>query len=119
MKKGILVALIAVAVGMVSAWFTYSQLTQARLDTTYHEAIAPFQNDLRLGTDKAEVREYLDSRRTDYRVVSHGGSDTYEIKIGEEPGGLFCKTWTVYIALEFNASNKLREVHLRKDGTCT
>jgi hypothetical protein len=55
-----------------------------------------------------------------FYAVRYGGSDadTYEIKIGEEPDGVVCEPWTVYVALEFNAADRLREVHIRKIGTC-
>ena len=50
-----------------------------------------------MGMDRVEVQKYLDSRRVDYHAVKYGGSDadTYEIKIGEEPGNLVCEHWTV------------------------
>jgi hypothetical protein len=118
MRKGIAFALLAVA--LLSAWFAYSKVMQARREATYRAAIAPFQRDLRLGMDRAEVQAYLASRRVDYHPVRYGGSDTdtYEIKIGEEPGSLVCEYWTVYIALEFSVADKLRETHVRKIGTC-
>jgi hypothetical protein len=118
MRKGIALALLAVA--LLSAWFAYSKVTQARREATYHAAISPFESSLPVGIDRAEVKKYLDSHRVDYHAVRYGGSDadTYEIKIGEEPGSLACERWTVYIALEFDAADKLRKVHIRKVGTC-
>ena len=68
--------------------------------------------------DRIEVKKYLDSWQVDYSIVSYGGSDTYEIKVGEEPSSLVCKHWTVYVALEFDTGDKLREVHLRQKGIC-
>jgi len=118
MSKGTAFALLAVA--LLSAWFAYSKVTQARREATYHAAIAPLKSGLPVGMDRAEVKKYLDSHRVDYHAARYGGrdEDTYEIKIGEEPGNLVCERWTVYIALEFNAADKLREVHIRKIGTC-
>ncbi len=118
MRKGIALAVFVVA--LVSAWLAYSKVTQARREAAYRAATAPFQRDLRVGMDRADVRKYLDSRKVVYYSVRYGGSDadTYEIKIGEEPDGLVCEAWTVYVALEFNTADKLREVHVRKIGTC-
>jgi len=58
-----------------------------------------------------------------HRKIQHryGGNDadTYEIKIAEEPShSLACEKWIVYIALEFTATDKLRDLHIRKIGTC-
>jgi hypothetical protein len=116
MSKAVAVVFLAAAVGL--AWFAYSKVTEARRESAYREALAAYQRDLRLGTYRAEGQKYLDSRQIDYRAVSYGGSDTYEIKIGEEPGSLVCEAWTVYVALEFDPAEKLREVHVRKSGTC-
>ncbi len=118
MRKGIALAFVALA--LVCAWFAYSKVTQARREAAYRAAIAPFERDLAVGMDRADVKKYLDSRRVDYHAVRYGGSDadTYEIRIGEEPDNFPCEHWTVYIALEFNATEKLREVHVRRVGTC-
>jgi hypothetical protein len=95
MRKVIAVALVGVV--LVSAWLVYSKVTQARREAAHRTALAPFQHDLRMGMDRVEVQKYLDSRRVDYHAVKYGGSDadTYEIKIGEEPGNLVCEHWTV------------------------
>jgi len=66
---------------------------------------------------KAEGKQYLDSQHVEYFPVRIGGDErTYEIKIGEEEG-LICE-WNVFIALEFSPNDALREVHIRKIGTC-
>jgi len=103
-----------------SAWFVYSKIAEARRESTYREALIPFQHDLQVGMSRMDVERYLKTRNTDYHAVRYGGSgaDTYEIKIGEDPGGLFCERWTVYVALEFSAAYTLREIHIRKIGTC-
>ena len=119
MRKGF--AFVLLAVGLLRlVWLAHSKVVQGRREAAYHAAIAPFQRDLRAGMDRAEVQAYLASRRVDYHPVRYAGSDadTYEIKIGEEPGSLVCAHWTVYVALEFSAADKLREVHVRKIGTC-
>src|SRR5260370_40643299 len=104
----------------VSAWLMCSRITKARRETAYHAAIAPFQRDLTMGTPRADVKKYLDARNIDYHVVRVGGSeaDTYEIKIGEEPGSLVCEPWNVYVALDFSSEDTLRDIHIRRVGTC-
>ena len=119
MRKGIAIAVFLVA--LVSTWLVYTTVTQARRDASYRAAIAPSQRDLHLGMDTADVRKYLDSRAVAYHSVRDGGSDadTYQIKIAEEPShSLVCENWNVYIALEFTPADKLRDLHIRKIGTC-
>ena len=108
------------AVSLIAAWLAYSKVAQARRDASYKIAIAPFQRDLHPGMDRAEVRKYLDSHGVICHTVRYGGSDgdTCEVKIGEEPDGLFCEPWVVNVALEFSSADKLRDIHIRKIGTC-
>ncbi len=105
---------------MVATWFTYSKVMQARRTASYRAALAPLQRDLHLGMDRCDVKKYLDARKLSYNAVRYDGSDsdTYQIEIGEEPGSLVCDPWKAYIALEFTAADKLREIHTKKDGTC-
>jgi hypothetical protein len=118
MRKGVVLAVFVVAI--VATWLTYSKVTQARREASYRVAIAPFKRDLRLGMDRTEVKNYLNSHNIICYTVHYGGSDgdTCEFKIGEEPDWIFCDPWTVYIALEFSPSDKLLEIHIRKIGTC-
>jgi hypothetical protein len=118
MRKILLLILLVIAVA--SAWLINSKVTQARRETVYRAAIAPFQQDIPLGMTRAEVGKYLESRTVSYHAtrLDAASGDTYLIKIGEEPGNLICESWTVYIALEFNSEDKLRDIHIRKIGTC-
>jgi hypothetical protein len=128
---------IALAVGAVvvfSAWLAYSKIAQARRESAYRAAIAPFQRDLSPGMARANVEKYLDSRGVEYHWVYDGGSaDSYFVKIGEEAGSLVCRPWKIYIALDFDASDrlsgggadfkldpsdKLRDVQIKRLGTC-
>jgi hypothetical protein len=97
------------------------QAQSSTREASYRTAVASFQRDLHIGADRGEVQQYLHSRKLDYHLVRYGGNDadTYEIKIGEEPSNsLVCEDWDVYVALEFTAAAKLREIHVRKIGTC-
>jgi hypothetical protein len=118
MRKGFVFAVVVVA--LVGTWLAYSKVTQARREASYRVEIAPFKRDLRIGMDRTEVKTSLDSRSVICNTVRYGGSDgdTCEIKIGEEPDGIFGGPSTVYIALEFSPAYKLREIHIRKIGTC-
>lgn len=130
MRKIITFALLGLIA--VSAWLTYSKVMQARRESAYREAMAPFQHDLHLGMARTEVAKYLDSRRAGYSWQSSENGENalaYVVKIGEEPGGFLCKPWWVYIALEFDPSgkkrkmepdplDKLKDVHIKKIGTC-
>lgn len=109
------------AVVLISAFLVTSKVNQSLRETSYRAAVATLQRDLHVGMDKVEVQKYLHSQKVQYHSVRYGGSDadTYEIKIGEDPSYcLFCEDWDVYIALEFTAIDKLREIHVRKIGTC-
>ncbi len=115
------VTFILAAIGLlVLTWTAYSKIAQNRREASYRAMMTPFERDLHIGMDRAEVQMYLDSRRIDYHRVRYGGNDadTYEIKIGHEPDSLMCEHWTVYVALEFSPADKLRDVHLRRIGTC-
>ena len=81
---------------LISAFLLPSKLNQARREACYRKAVASFQRDLHIGADRAEVQQYLHSRKLDDHVVRYGGNDadTYEIKIGEEPSNsLVCEDW--------------------------
>jgi hypothetical protein len=113
------VALGIALVALVSAGLIYSRLAQARRESAYRAAIEPFQRDLPVGMPRSDIEKYLDSRHIEYHAASHHeGYTTYEVKIGEDPGNLVCEAWQVYIALEFNSSEKLMNVQIRKTGTC-
>jgi hypothetical protein len=80
------------------------------------------------------VEKYLQSRGVEYHWSYDGeGSEHYLVEIGEEPGSLVCRSWKVYIALYFDATNKvngrladftldpsdkLTKVQIKKIGTC-
>ena len=118
--KRILAVVIVLLLALGSTWLVYSKIEQARRETAYQTAIAPFQRDLRVGMERTDVQKYLESKSIAYHVVRYGGNDadTYQIKIGEEPGSLVCEAWNVYVALEFNGAKQLREIHIKKVGTC-
>ena len=118
LKKFIAIAAICVVVFLT--WFAYSKITQARREAAYQRTVAPFQHDLPIGETRATVENYLESRKVEYHWVRFGGdeADSYEIQIGTEPGGLFCKEWRVYVVLEFNAADKLKNIRIAKLGTC-
>ena len=120
MRK-IVVLTVVGAVILLSAFLIFSRIAQSRREAAYQSAMAPFQRDLRAGTDRPDVKKYLDSHGVKYHSVRYGGSDasTLEIEIGEEPPrNLWCEESYVYIALEFTAEEKLQQVHIRKIGTC-
>ncbi len=116
MKRAIVFAVVAAV--LISTWLAYAKVPQARRETAYRAAMAPFQRDLPVGMSKDDVKKYLDSGNVSYNSVRFGGSeaDTYEIKIGEEPGSLVCESWNVYVALEFSSRGALQEVHITKIG---
>jgi hypothetical protein len=119
MRKIIAFTVVGAAV-LVSVWLIGSKVAQERRDSAYRTVIAQFQRDLPVGTPKSEVKKYLDSRNIQYFADERGGSriEAYEIKIGEDPGGLACEPWDVYVALEFSSADVLRQIHIRRSQTC-
>jgi hypothetical protein len=106
---------------LISVFFVGFKVNESRREASYRAAMASFQRDLHVGMERADVQSYLHSRKLDYHAVRTGGNDgdTYEIKIGEEPShSLACKNWDVYVAIEFTAVDKLRDIRVRKEGTC-
>ncbi len=87
MKKGIVFAIIALI--LVSTWVVWPRVKEDRREAAYQAAMAPFKRDLPIGTVGAEVKRRLDSQKISYNVVNIGGNGgwTYEIEIGQEPGG--------------------------------
>src|SRR5438270_10900590 len=115
MRKGSALAL-SVAL-LLLVWFLCSKIAQSRREATYRVAISQIQHDLAVGKSKAEVEDYLRSRKVSYRPVGlgHGGTgDTYLVQIGEDPGSFVCEPGKVYVAIEFDAADKLRQVHIQK-----
>lgn len=132
MSKKIIV--LAIGVGtLLLGWLAYSKIAQSRRETAYRVAIAPYQRDLHTGMSRADVEKYLDSRKVEHSWMSFGRAESYAMLIGEEPGGLVCKSWKVYISLDFDLADRpgengtrieldpadrLREIRIRKLGTC-
>jgi len=114
MRKGAII--VASGVVLVSAWLIVPRIRQSRRESAYLVALAPFQRDLPIGMTRDEVKKYLESSHVAHREDwdSEYGGPTYAVKVGEEPGTLVCSSRGVYIALEFDSANVLREVHIRK-----
>lgn len=119
MRKIMAFTVVGAAV-LVSVWVIGSRVERSRRDSAYQTAFDKFQHDLPIGTARAEVKKYLDSRNIQYYVAKQGGNwvQAYEIKIGEDPGGVVCEPWDVYVALEFSPDEVLKQVRIRKSGTC-
>jgi hypothetical protein len=125
-KKGIAVA--AVASILILLWFAYS----ARREERYRATLAHYENELAIGTPRAEVQKYLDSRGVQYLrdfqwvAWQPDGLHSIAITLGPASGNLGC-TWTAYLELEFELSNhsirgdaalsdRLRAIRIRKIG---
>jgi hypothetical protein len=122
MRKG--VAIVGLAFALIAGWLGHSKYIQAQREASYRAALSPYERDLRIGMDREQVMAYLKTHDVMCHTVRYGGSDgeTCEISIAEEPvgigEGLFCEPWTVLVAFEFTSADKLRQIHIRKTGTC-
>ncbi len=129
MKKIVTLAILGLLI--LAAWLTDSKARRARRQSTYRAALAPFQHDLPLGMPRADVEKYLRSRGMQYSWQNGVKAAAYLVTIGEEPGGLACGSWRVYMALEFESSDltkdghaaldpsdKLDDIHIKKLGRC-
>jgi hypothetical protein len=109
--------IIAVICALLGVFFVYSRATQAHRDRTYREKLVPFQRDLHVGTTRLEVERYFHQHDLIYNAIDSG--DTYLIQIAEEPAWEpWCEPWMVNIAFEFDSSDRLTDIHIRKFGTC-
>jgi hypothetical protein len=131
MKKAVAVV---VFVGVLfSGWLVYARhearraearAAQAKRDAAYQAVLAQFQQNLRLGASRAEVRKYLDSQGAGY---SESSWDIIQ-QIGQDPGGNFvCDRWSVFLALKFNhlkdqaepsPFDNLSSISIEKRGHC-
>jgi hypothetical protein len=131
MRRWVITLSVAAAVAFC-AWLAYSKVSQARREATYRAAITALN--LSPGETRANVEKYLEFRGLKYHTISgEGDAESYLVEIGEEPGGLVCKSWKVYISLDFDGSGKpsgrpsdlhldpsdtLRDVRIKKMGVC-
>jgi hypothetical protein len=118
--RRIIVLTVAGAALLTSVWLISSKVAQSRRNSVYRMAITQFQRDLPIGTPKADVRKYLDSHNIKYFAATRGESRmvAFEIKIGEDPGGLVCEPVDVSVALEFSSSDVLEQIHIMRSWTC-
>jgi hypothetical protein len=118
-RKGIIIVVVGVV--LVSAAVIVPKVRQSQREAAYGRALAPFQRDLPIGMPRGEVHTFLDSRheaREDWPSGEYGGS-AYAIKVGEDSGTLICAPRRVYVALEFDSANVLRDVQIRRQlGGC-
>jgi len=106
---------------LISTWIVYSRFSQYRREAKYRAAIEKFQRDFPVGVGRPLVEAYLHLHGISYNITGDrpiGAGDTYQIKIGEDPGSLVCDPWRVYVALEFDSADKLQQIHIKKLGTC-
>lgn len=117
-------ALIGCAAALIVGRIGYSRYAQAKREAAYNAALVPYKRDLTLGTGREQVMAYLRARGALCHTVRYGGTDgdSCEIEIAKEPlvgpDRLFCESWRVYVAFDFTSADKLREIHIRKIGTC-
>ncbi|HMK21804.1 MAG TPA: hypothetical protein VK466_05685 [Terriglobales bacterium] len=109
--------IMAVLCILLSAFFMYSKVARGRRDSAYREKMAPFRRDLHAGTARLEVERYFHQHDLIYNAIDEG--KTYLIQIAEEPSWEpWCEPWDVNVAFEFDSSDRLTEIHIRKFGTC-
>jgi hypothetical protein len=85
--------LIFVGVLLILICLVDSEVAQHSRESAYRAELARFQHDLHLGTDRAAVKKYLESRNVIYEAIKTGAQNQilYQIKIGEDPGSLVCE----------------------------
>jgi hypothetical protein len=107
-----LIAVLSASVLLAFGWLIHSQITQSKRESAYRTSLAAYQRDLHVGMKRNDVQNYLDERKALYHWASFGGSaETYLVWIAEEPGGIVCKPWKVYVALEFTPTDALQHGH--------
>ena len=127
-----IVAFIAIAVVVLSAWLVHSRLERSRREVAHRAALAPYQRDLPIDISRADVDKYLASIKATHLTgwdKEPADGPSYLVLLGEEPGdGFVCDHWNIYVSLKFKSSSgsrerplpsdTLREIHIEQIGHC-
>ena len=127
-------AIVALGIGLL-LWRSHVKALekqQALRNAAYAVAIEQYQRDLKVGMGRAQVKQFLESRRIEYEEAIFGGSGTngwsYIIPLAREPANTFwCESWNVYVALNFDTAERhsepapqdiLNSISIHKVGKC-
>lgn len=115
-----LIIVVAVVTCLLGSWYIHSKIAESRREAAYEAILATYQRGFPVGTMQDAVKKYLDSQKVEYSQARIGNQGAgFEVVIGRYPvDGLFCKEWTVYIAIMFGPDDKLSNLHLLRTGTC-
>jgi hypothetical protein len=132
MKKASAIAIALLVTVCVSAGILYKKFEDRRSIAIAHlqtqfamwdGTLARLQNDLPVGTSRADVTRYLDSHKLQYSVIG----PRITVNLGQIPGdGFACDRWSGYISFEFRRLGeaaklpdaKLNGISLKKLGRC-
>jgi hypothetical protein len=111
-----IVPVVIVAAVTVAGYLVYDHIEHDRIDAAWAQELHQFERDLPVGTLRPDVEKYLDARRMFPRLRN---DRNYEVKIGEQAGdGLVCASWNVYLLIQFDSTDKVSDIRLRKVGRC-
>lgn len=125
----VLLAIIVIGLGI---WFAHTRDVKARQQATHEAAVTPFQRDLPIGTSRADVEKYLQSRGLKYSATWESGkrswSDVVELEKQVDATGR-CVSKSTLVSLEFNSSgqsandlpqptDKLQHIYADNPGPC-
>ena len=119
---------IAVVTALLSSWFVHSKIeahrAQAQREAVYQQQLDHFQRDMRLGTSRAEVKRYLDSKKISYSRIN----SNLDVRIGEDPSEQwYCDRFYVYVEFRFShlkgqteplPLDNLSGISIQRIGTC-
>jgi hypothetical protein len=123
--------LLAIVVIGVAIWFAHTRDVKDRQRATHEAAVTPFQRDLPIGTSRADVEKYLESRGLKYSATWESArrswSDVVEVDKQASETGRCAKS--TLVSLEFNSSgqsandlpqptDKLQHIYIESPGPC-
>ena len=104
-----LASLLVVAIGLAISGHAKSVAKKKRA-TGYQSALQRYSREIKLGSTRAEVENYLRSRNAAFTwmYTAYGGRKESQnadvVKVGEEAPPWFCSESYVYVAFEFSPS---------------
>ena len=125
------VLLAVIAIG-AAIWFAHTRDVKARQQATQEAAVTPFQRDLPIGTSRADVEKYLQSRGLKYSATWESGKRSWSdvVELDKQADATSpCASKPTLVSLEFSSSgqsandlpqptDKLQHIYADNPGRC-
>jgi hypothetical protein len=105
-------ALIVAAIFVFAARNESGKRTQQSREAAYQQALHSFSDNLKPGTMRRDVEDYLNAKGSRFSHSccegQHTGAFDDVIKIGQEPAPWFCSSQNIYIAFQFTLGERVK-----------